>query len=141
MACARPGGDSLIRSAQVVIEIVDAAAEAADEARRKNALNAVQDVLKQLATVDAALLTFGITYVQDIVKPKGPSNWVLAAISALLLSLLSGGWGLFAVVDQTNRKAGSIDAPWLRLVESVCLIAFGIAVFCIAVYVVERPIG
>jgi hypothetical protein len=99
------------------------------------ALDSARDVLKQLVTIEAALLTFGIAYVQSIAKSRGPTDVIHAAIIILLISLASGIAGLMFTVG------GNINSWWIRGPLLFSLLLFMAAVACIGYYVISSPIG
>jgi hypothetical protein len=99
------------------------------------ALDAARDVLKQLITIEAALLTFGIAYVQNITKSRGPTDLIHAAVIVLLVSILSGIVSLIFTVGK------DINSWWVRGPALFTLISFMAAVACIGFYVINSPIG
>src|SRR5437016_14632384 len=107
------------------------------EERAAKALEAARDVTKQLVTIDAALLTFGISFVQNISKSRGPTGWVDVATIALLVSLLVGVLALFQIAGETHSTTGTINADLVRYPLIVSMVAFVVAAFCIAVYVIQ----
>lgn len=107
--------------------------------RPGKALEAARDVVKQLVTIDAALLTFGISFVQNISKSRGPTGWIDIATIALLVSLLFGVVTLFSIVSETNASDGTINAGLLRGSLVVSMAAFVAAAGCIGWYVLQAP--
>lgn len=107
--------------------------------RAAKALEAVRDVTKQLVTIDAALLTFGIAFVQNISKSQGPTGWIDIATIALLCSLFVGILALYQVAAETHSTSGTINALWVRWPLIISMGAFVVAAFCIAWYVIEAP--
>jgi hypothetical protein len=114
--------------------------ETEKQARRAKALDAVRDVLKQVITIEAALLTFGIAFVQNITKSRGPTGLIVGAVIALLVGIFFGILGLVAVVEQTNSETGSINGFWLRALILAGEASFVLAIVFIGLYVIETPI-
>jgi hypothetical protein len=108
--------------------------------RPEQALEAARDVVKQLVTIDAALLTFGIAFVQNISKGSGPTGWTELSIVALLASLSFGVLTLFQIVAQTHKETGTINAGFLRFDLSISLLMFVAAVAFLSVYVIQAPV-
>ena len=96
-------------------------------------------MVKQLVTIDAALLTFGIAFLQNITKSRGPTDWINTAIIALIVSIAAGLVGLFSIVSETHSQSGSINANWVRVPLVLSLAAFAVAAFCIGWYVLKAP--
>lgn len=103
------------------------------------ALDAARDGLKQVVTIDAALLTFGITFVQNITKGRGPIGFIDATIIALLVSIAAGVVSLISTVGQTH-KSGDINDCWVRWPAFICILAFVFALVSIGWYVFDSPI-
>jgi hypothetical protein len=96
-------------------------------------LEAARDVAKQVLTIDAALLTFGLTFLKDVVKTAGSTAFNTAAI-ALLISAGAGMFALFAIVEKTH-SGGGINAGWIRFPLLVNLAGLVVGVIAIAVFV------
>lgn len=109
------------------------------EERAVKALEAARDVIKQLVTADAALLTFGIGFVKDIAKSQGPTGLIDWAAAALLVSIVTGVAALILIVAQTHKANGSINAGLLRWSLFLSLVTFGAAVVFIGIYVMCAP--
>ena len=109
--------------------------------RARSALAAAQDLLKQLVTIDAALLTFGVGFLQNISKGKGPTVWLLSAVAAILASIFFGVVALYSVVEQTHSSGGNINNGWLRINSLVSWAAFVWAAISIGVFVALAPIN
>jgi hypothetical protein len=109
--------------------------------RTLGALVASRDILKQIVTIDAALLTFGVSFLQNISKGKGPADWLLSAVAAILASILFGVAALYSVVEQTHRPGGNIDDGWLRFNSVMSWAAFVWATISIGVFVMLAPIN
>lgn len=107
--------------------------------RHTKALEAARDVVKQLVTIEAALLTFGISFVQNISKSRGPTGWIDVAAVALLASLVVGVFALFQVVGETHSSGGTINDHWVRGAIGGSMVGLVIAAVCIAVYVIQAP--
>jgi drug/metabolite transporter (DMT)-like permease len=103
------------------------------------ALDAARDGLKQVVTIDAALLTFGIAFVQNITKGRGSIGFIDATIVALLVSIAAGLASLISTVGQTH-KSGDINDFWVRWPAFICLLSFVFALAFIGWYVFDSPI-
>jgi hypothetical protein len=108
--------------------------------RTRSALAAAGDLLKQLVTIDAALLTFGVGFLQNISKGKGPTDWLLSTVAAILASIFFGVVALYAIVEQTH-SGGNINNGWLRFNSLASWAAFVWATISIGVFVVLAPIN
>jgi len=105
--------------------------------RQVKALEANRDVAKQLVTIDAALLTFGITYVS---KTGTAWQWLIGAtVILLLISITVGVFALFQNVSETHSTAGNINDTYLRGALIACLAAFVMAICCLSFYVLLVP--
>jgi cytochrome bd-type quinol oxidase subunit 2 len=91
------------------------------------ALDAARDGLKQVVTIDAALLTFGIAFVQNITKGRGSTGLIDAAIIALLVSIATGVISLISAVGQTH-SSGNINDFWVRWPAFICIL--GVCICC-----------
>jgi len=109
--------------------------------RSRCALDAARDLLKQLVTIDAALLTFGVGFLQNVSKGKGPTGWLFSAVAALLASIFFGVVALYATVEQTHSLTGNINNGWLRINSVVSWAAFVWATISIGVFVALAPIS
>jgi len=107
--------------------------------RPTKALEAARDVLKQLVTIDAALLTFGVSFVQNITKGTGPTGWIDAATILLFLSLAFGVAALFRVVSETHSQSGTINDQILRMAIVLSMVTFAAAAICIGIYILQAP--
>lgn len=107
--------------------------------RPAKALEAARDVLKQLVTIDAALLTFGVSFVQNITKGTGPTGWIDAATILLFLSLAFGVAALFRVVSETHSQTGTINDQVLRVAIVLSMVTFAAAAICIGIYILQAP--
>jgi hypothetical protein len=108
--------------------------------RPELALEAARDVVKQLVTIDAALLTFGVAFVQNISKLGGPTGWMETSIVSLLASLFFGVTTLLLVVQETHSTTGNINNGLLRSCLVTSMLAFVLAAIAIGVYVIQAPI-
>jgi hypothetical protein len=108
--------------------------------RARSALDAARDLLKQLVTIDAALLTFGVGFLQNISKGKGPADWLLSAVAAILASIFFGVVALYAVVEQTHSSGGNINNGWLRFNSVASWVAFIWGTISIGIFVALAPI-
>lgn len=101
------------------------------------ALEAARDVVKQLVTIEAALLTFGVTYVS---KTGDAWRWLIGLTVILLLAgILVGVIGLFQIVAETHSETGSINDGCVRGMLMASLAAFVAALCCLSLYVVKVP--
>lgn len=107
--------------------------------RPSKALEAARDVVKQLVTINAALLTFGISFVQNITKSQGPTGWMDVATISLLVSLTLGLAALFLIVSETHSQSGTINDNMLRNALLLSIAAFAFAAGCIAWYILNAP--
>lgn len=114
------------------------AAQASDRAAK--ALDAARDGLKQIVTIDAALLTFGVSFVQNITKSQGPTGFIDTAIISLLVSVTLGVLGVIFTVGQTHEASGNINNSWVRWPTFGCVVSFLVAIVFIGWYVFDAPI-
>jgi len=103
------------------------------------ALEAARDVVKQLVTIDAALLAFGVSFVQNITKSQGPTGWIDLATILLLVSLACGLATLFRIVAETHPQSGDINDKVLRFALIASMLTFAGATVCIAIYILKAP--
>jgi high-affinity nickel permease len=108
--------------------------------RPELALEAARDVVKQLVTIDAGLLTFGIAFMQNISKLGGPTICIEISTISLLVSLFFGVTSLFSIVQQTHTETGNINDHWLRLMLVLSMLSFIVAAAFISIYVIRAPI-
>ncbi len=67
------------------------------------------DLLKQLLTVDAVLLTFGVAFVKDMAAGSGPRGVAESAIVFLLLSIYCSVGGLCALAGIFKHTTFWVD--------------------------------
>jgi len=97
------------------------------------ALEGARDLVKQMVTLEAALLTFGVGYVS---KAGDSWRWLIDAVIVLLLiSLVLGVLGLFQIVSQTHSANGNINDGFLRVVLVLSILTFVGAIVCISFYI------
>jgi hypothetical protein len=109
--------------------------------RPAKALDAARDGLKQVITIDAALLTFGVAFIQNITKSRGPTGFIDTAIILLLVSITLGVLALISTVGQTHSGSGSINDSWVRWPAFGCIASFVAGIAFIGWYVFDTPIA
>jgi hypothetical protein len=108
--------------------------------RPAKALDAARDCLKQVITIDAALLTFGVTFIQNITKSRGRTGFIDTAIILLLVSISLGVLAVIFTVGQTHSRSGSINDCWVRWPAFGCIVSFVAGIAFIGWYVFGTPI-
>lgn len=109
--------------------------------RHVKALEAVRDVTKQVVTIQAALLTFGLALVKDITKGEGPKELFVTAVIALLVGAVAGLIALLSAVGSTHTADGTINDKWIMGPLRLCVAGLVVGAGAIGIYLGQAPIN
>ena len=114
------------------------------EEHQKKAFDFAADYSKQLITLATAVITFMVTFVQDVFS--GPAFWqkvfLLAAWGLYLLSIGFGIWKQMALTGNLAPQAGSpdfnINTTNIKVPAIAQIVAFFLAISLTAIFGCQR---